>query len=214
MAHTSAILNLFGVNDSRLLPEAIMAAVMNPNEEERKAVYLSFLELHRNPEGKIDLSRDLLAAIYEQELSERKEKKQDFTPPQLSTLAAQLTMTGGKVGSCHEPTAGNGGMLIAYWHETLMNSHSILGYRPSNYPIEAWELSDRSVPILLLNLSLRGMEGMVINGDVLEQKAEAIYLLENPTDSPFSFSTIRKITRENFAAFAKEQVEIKAKQRK
>lgn len=33
------ILSIFGVKDTRLLPEAIMQAVMNPNEEERRTIY-------------------------------------------------------------------------------------------------------------------------------------------------------------------------------
>ena len=56
--------------------------------------------------------------------------------------------------------------------------------------ITCWELSDRSIPLLLLNLSIRGIMGYVYHGDILEQTVKAKYIVLNMTDDALGFSDV------------------------
>ena len=125
-----------------------------------------------------------------QRMSERKDKKQDFTPSAVSVLASSIIGT--KDGSFHEPTAGNGSMIIADWWRKAQ-LHVPFDFFPSKNPIECWELSRRSIPFLLLNLSIRGIVGTVHHGDVLEKKEYTTYILSNPKDDCLGFSIIQKL---------------------
>lgn len=175
------LLELFRVDDLRLLPESMMQLVIS-NSPERDEVYRRLLEINN-----YDVSYDWFQSIYEGEMSERREKKQDFTPNSIGQLVSALT--GQTDGSTHEPTAGNGGMLIADWWRKAL-SHIPFNFYPSKNPIECWELSDRSIPILLLNLSIRGIVGTVRHGDVLEKNEKHRYRLVNETDNALGFSKI------------------------
>ena len=135
-----------------------------------------------------DVGRDWFRELYEAELAERKQKGQDFTAPEVSELLAELS---GADGSVHEPTAGTGGLLIAAWNRART---AVLPWEffPSQHMVDCWELSGRSVPILLFNLSIRGIMGYVHHGDVLEQKAVMHYVLLNRSDDALGFSEIIK----------------------
>ena len=101
---TNELLTLFKVNDIRTLPESIMAVLLG-NQEERDAIYQQLLRMND-----YDMSYDWFQQLYEEELSQRKEKKQDFTPQVLGSIASMIC--GDKQRSVYEPTAGNGSMLI------------------------------------------------------------------------------------------------------
>ena len=58
--------------------------------------------------------------------------------------------------------------------------------------VTCWELSARSIPILLLNLSIRGIMGYVYHGDVLEGTVKQKYILLNRHDDTLAFSEIVK----------------------
>lgn len=58
--------------------------------------------------------------------------------------------------------------------------------------ISVWELSDRAIPLLLLNLSIRGIMGYVYHGDVLEGTVKARYILLNRSDDVLGFSDVVK----------------------
>ena len=179
------LLSLFKCEDIRMLPEAMLPVVLT-DDDHRTFVYQELLYLND-----YDVSYDWFQNIYEGEQSERKEKKQDFTPDCVSRLASELTGT--IDGSTYEPTAGNGSMLIADWWRKVL-AHFPWDYYPSKNRIECWELSSRSIPILLLNLSIRGIVGTVHHGDVLTQQERARYELINPFDDHLSFSLIKSIS--------------------
>lgn len=176
------VLELFDCRDMRLLPECIMKVLFS---EKRDEVYKNLLELFN-----YDVSYEWFASLYESELSERKEKKQDFTPNTVSLLCSALV--GSIDGGTYEPTAGNGSMIIADWWRKA-SLHIPFDFYPSLNPVECWELSDRSLPILLLNLSIRGIVGIVHHGDVLEQKEFATYRLTNEEDDCLGFSKIIRL---------------------
>ena len=178
------VFKIFGINDIMDLPDAVMDIVMGVKDN-RDKVYHKLLDA-----SGYDLSHDWFAEIYESELAQRKQKKQDFTPSSVSLLISELT--GVSTGTIHEPTAGNGSMLIADWYRRIKRVFS-WEYFPSQNIFCCWELSDRSIPLLLLNLSIRGMMGYVYHGDVLENTIKAKYILLNKPDDALAFSDVVKV---------------------
>lgn len=180
----SELLCCFGVQDIRTLPERIMEVLLGP-QQARDDVYKELLKINN-----YDMSYDWFQQVYEAELSQRKEKKQDFTPNIIGKLTAKLCGTDQR--TTYEPTAGNGSMLIADWYAKLSQKYP-WEFLPSKNQVECWELSDRSIPILLLNLSIRGIMGVVYHGDVLEQTIKQKYILLNRRDDALAFSEIHKV---------------------
>lgn len=176
---------LFGISDVNDLPQSI-SSVIHGDIDKRNYIYKKLLKLNN-----YDLSYDWFQPIYEAELSERKKKKQDFTPYELGVLCSKLTS---QTGTIHEPTAGNGGMIIADWWQRC---RKVLPWEffPSENMVTCWELSARSIPILLLNLSIRGIMGYVYHGDVLEGNIIQKYILLNRNNDPMAFSDIVKANK-------------------
>ena len=181
---TKELLCCFGVRDIRTLPETIMGVLLG-DRQARDDMYKELLKINS-----YDSSHDWFQKIYEEELSQRKEKKQAFTPNVIGELSAKLCGTDQR--TTYEPTAGNGSMLIADWYAKLNNKFP-WEFLPSMNQVECWELSDRSIPILLLNLSIRGIMGVVYHGDVLEQTIKQKYILLNRHDDALAFSEIHKV---------------------
>ena len=181
---TKELLCCFGVHDIRTLPETIMGVLLG-DQQARDDMYKELLKINS-----YDMSHDWFQQIYEEELSQRKEKKQDFTPNVIGELSAKLCGTDQR--TTYEPTAGNGSMLIADWYAKL-NEKFPWEFLPSMNQVECWELSDRSIPILLLNLSIRGIMGVVYHGNVLEQTIKQKYILLNRHDDALAFSEIHKV---------------------
>ena len=178
-------LKFFDIKDLMYLPDAVWTLLNSPTKE-RDEKYKELIELNN-----YDMSTEWFQPIYEAELSERKQKKQDFTPKELSKLCSKLTLQRGFV---HEPTAGNGSMIIADWWERCRQR---LPWEmvPSENMVTAWELSDRAIPILLLNLSIRGIMGYVYHGDVLEQNVFQKYILLNKKNDGLGFSEVVKVNK-------------------
>ena len=176
------LFNLFGIEDLKDLPSAVMN-LLDGDIDARNEVYK---ELIRKNNG--DMSHDWFQEKYETELSERKQKKQDFTPNILGVLCSNITS---QSGSIHEPTAGNGSMIISDWWERCRKKIPWEHF-PSQNMVTCWELSARSIPILLLNLSIRGMMGYVYHGDVLTKEVKQKYILLNRQDDTLAFSEIIK----------------------
>lgn len=176
------LFKVFLIKDLMDLPNAV-TKILDMDLEDRNKIYQELIRLNDN-----DLSYDWFQEVYESDLSERKQKKQDFTPNSLGVLCSLLTS---QTGSIHEPTAGNGSMIIADWWQRCKK---LLPWEhfPSQNIVSCWELSDRSIPILLLNLSIRGIMGYVYHGDVLTKEVKQKYILLNRKDDTLSFSEIIK----------------------
>lgn len=166
------------------LPLAAMDVLTGPKNL-RNEIYGELLKANN-----YDVSRDWFQPIYEAELSEGKRKGQHFTPLEVYSLVSQLT--GPRDGRIHEPTAGTGGLIIGNWWEKCKNRFPWEVFPSQNYVV-AWELSDRAVPLLLMNLSIRGIMGEVYHGDVLEQTVIARYLLANENNDGLGFSDVVKV---------------------
>lgn len=175
---------LFNIEDLQDLPEAVMQ-VLEGDINYRNNVYAELLKLNYN-----DVSYDWFQNIYEEEIAQRKQNKQDFTPNSIGVLASRLT--GAPEGIVHEPTAGNGSMIIADWWEKSRRYVFPFNHRPSDSLVDCWELSNRALPILLLNLSIRGMMGYVYHGDVLTREIKTKYILLNRKNDTLAFSEIIK----------------------
>ena len=176
------LFKVFLIKDLMDLPNAV-TKILDKDLEDRNKIYRELIRLNDN-----DLSYDWFQEFYESDLSERKQKKQDFTPNSLGVLCSLITS---QTGSIHEPTAGSGSMIIADWWQRCMK---LLPWEhfPSQNIVSCWELSDRSIPILLLNLSIRGIMGYVYHGDVLTKEVKQKYILLNRKDDTLSFSEIIK----------------------
>ena len=174
------LFSVFKIEDLKDLPVAVMTLIEG-DREKRDEIYKELIKLND-----YDLSHDWFQQLYESELSERKQKKQDYTPYELGVLCSKLTH---QEGTLHEPTAGNGGMIIADWWERC-RKHLPWEHFPSQHIVTCWELSSRSLPILLLNLSMRGSMGYVYNGYVLEQSVKQKYILLNRKNDTLDFSDV------------------------
>ena len=173
---------LFHIEDLKDLPQAV-TELLEGDKITRYNTYRGLLDLND-----YDLSYDWFQPLYEEELAQRKKSKQDFTPHELGVLCSMLTP---QKGTVHEPTAGNGSMIIADWWERCRKSLPWEHF-PSEHIVTCWELSSRAVPILLLNLSIRGIMGYVYHGDVLEGTVKQKYILLNRTDDTLGFSDVIK----------------------
>lgn len=156
MLTTEKINEVLGVDDSYKAPEKLMKILLD--NEERQRVFNEFLN------NCSDLSFEWFQSYFENEHADRKNKKQDFTPSSVSKICAEIVQE----SECYfEAAAGTGGMLIQYWNS----------YPNSFFEVE--ELSDRAIPFLLFNMSIRKMSGIVRHGDSLSQEFKAMYRLEN-----------------------------------
>ena len=78
------LLTVFGTHDIRTLPECIMSLLFG-DQEVRDDVFRELIRCHAG-----DLSYDWFQEVYEEELSERRKKGQDFTPREVSMLKRNL----------------------------------------------------------------------------------------------------------------------------
>lgn len=163
------------------MPARVMQIICG-EKSVRDEIYREAIKLHKG-----DLSYDWFLEIYMEEFAKRKENKQEFTPPEVCDIVSMLTESDDRF--IHEPTAGTGGMLIhSWWNRACKNLP--WRFKPSSYIVSCWELTDRSIPFLLFNLSIRGIMGEVFHGDVLENKVKARYVLINENDDSLAFSDI------------------------
>ena len=178
---------IFGIRDIQNLPMVALSIVLG-DKEKRDEVYHKLLKANN-----YDMGSDWFQKIYESEMSEGKRKGQHFTPPEIYRLLSEIA--GNERGMVHEPTAGTGGLIIGDWWR---KSSLVYPWRwkPWEHPYVAWELSDRALPLLLLNLSIRGIHAMVYHGDTLEATVFAKYYVNNVNNDALAFSEVRQLTPE------------------
>lgn len=180
----SEINRILGITDSYQAPDGIMRLLLGDDRKERIRVFQEMAELF-----KFDYSYDWFHQYFEDEHADRKNNKQDFTPDSISKLVSQLM--GSDTGITYEPSAGTGGMLIVNWHRNRAKYHPF-DYYPNSHLIVCGELSDKTVPFLLLNLSIRGISGIVFHGNTLTNEYKAVYILTNVHNSITEYSEVMK----------------------
>ena len=144
-----SINRLFGIRESFELPAALLEKLLN--KEEKDKLCNKFMEFE------FDARNDCLRDYFQENNAARKSLKQDYTPDCLCQLIAGLAPKSNKI---IDICSGTGALTIG------MN-------RDIEYQCE--ELSAASIPVLLFNLALRGMEAVVIQKDVLQRKVEKVY---------------------------------------
>ena len=141
-----------------------------------------------------DLYRDTFRGYFEQYSAERKSNQQDYTPDEVSLILATLTRSdaeGFRASdyTAYDPTAGTGSLLIQKWKDDQL-AENLWSYVPHRYFYRADELADNVIPYLIHNLAIRGMNAVVVHGDVLEGKAKQVYFIQNSRDDFLAYSDV------------------------
>lgn len=193
---------LLGIDDAFKAPTKMMDLMLDPKK--REETFKKFLEIET------DMSYEWFQEYFGDEQAERKSKKQDFTPTSISNLVAKLV---GKDNSTYyESAAGTGSMLIAKWHNDRLKNplykrpetdnplikfltSPTFTYDPRAYWYQAEELSDRAIPFLIFNMSIRGMNGSITQCDSLSRKATRAFFIRNDTDNYLGFSEVIELPK-------------------
>lgn len=187
---------ILDIDDAFKAPTKLMELMMD--DDTRVETFKKFLEVST------DMSFDWFHEYFEDEQAERKTRKQDFTPESVANLLSALV--GQKGGSYYEPAAGTGGLMIKRWsHDRMMDPVTDNGKRPSWMPVFTYdprhywyqveEMSDRALPFLLFNMSIRGMNGVAVQCDSLTRIAQAAYFIRNDSDNYLAFSEIVELPK-------------------
>lgn len=145
---------IFKVKEAFKLPDRIMSILFD--EQEKAKVFQQLEELNE------DIETDFLREYFQNEQGDRQALKQDFTPASIGEIIAQITPEAETVADI---CAGTGGLSIEKWKHN----------KDAEFYFE--EVSERTVPFLLLNLSIRGINATVKQGDSLENTTDVIYKL-------------------------------------
>ena len=181
MTITNSINKILKINDSYQAPQRLMD-LLTGDKTERDHVFKEMAYLFNH-----DYSFDWFHEYFQNEHADRKEKKQDFTPESVSKLLNRMVKD--NPGSTMDVASGTGGLLITRWHEDRMQTNPFT-YRPSDYLYHAEELSDRSVPFLLFNLIIRGMNATVMHGNALTRECYGIFFIQNDYDDHMLYSSL------------------------
>src|SRR5699024_6981630 len=161
--NTVTVNKILNVSESYQAPQRMLELMLDA--EEREKTFNEFLNYET------DLSYEWFHQYFENEHADRKTKKQDFTPNELSELLTHLV---GPSDSYHETAAGTGGVLIKHWNKN------------KNAWFHAEEMSDRSIPFLIFNMAIRGVNGVVLHGDAITREMQEVYLIRNTNQAEFS----------------------------
>ena len=187
---TNDLNNILGISESYQAPQKVLDIVLG-DEDTRNKIYDSLARYF-----KYDYSRDWFFEYFEEEHADRKNNKQDFTPPSLARLVSKIIHSDSLEGVHYEPSAGTGQMIILNWEDVRKKYHPF-DYLPNSHLVVAQELSQKTIPFLLLNMSIRGMSGIAIHGNTLTQEIKAAYLVINEKNSIASYSKVIQIEIEN-----------------
>lgn len=107
--------------------------------------------------------------FYQSLYAQRKDLKQDFTPKSISDVLLRISSSD-SAKITYEPSAGTGSLLIRHWWRSR-NNYSLFNYSPIDHIYICSEKSSRSIPFLLFNLSVRGIQCVVFHEDTLTESA-------------------------------------------
>lgn len=171
---------ILGIKESYKAPDRVME-ILYMNKVERDEIFMEFLDAFDK-----DVTYDWFYEYFQDEHADRRNQKQDFTPKTVSKLLSQMV---GQGGNYYEPAAGTGGILIERWNYDRLQ-HSPFDYWPSDYYYTVEELSDRAIPFLLFNMIIRGMNGNVIQCDVLTRESSGAFFIQNDENDFMGFSSL------------------------
>lgn len=180
----SKVNRLIGVDESYKAPAKVMELLSN--KDSARELFFRFL-----PEFNYDLSYEWFNAYFEDEHADRKTNKQDFTPTSISLLMTKLLDRNPQRGIIYEPAAGTGSTIISHWYEENRKCRFPWDYNPDEYLYFCEELTDKTIPFLLFNLLIRGMNAIVIHGDTLTREAKNVYFCNNTEGQNMCFSELQ-----------------------
>lgn len=146
---------LIGIKENYEMPEKLLGILLE--DQKREKLFCSLLEYEQ------DFSKDWFTDIFQDEHGDRDALKQDFTPDCLCELMNQIS---GAADSCADICAGTGGLTIKKWSAN------------PNGCFYCEEISSRTIPMLLMNLSIRNMQGVIVHGNSLTGEIETVYQLD------------------------------------
>ena len=174
MLTNEKINEILGITESYQAPQVLLDSMLD--DDRRASLFTRFFEHER------DMCYEWFQMYFEEEQAQRKQSKQDFTPTSVSMLVTELSVSGNTYFEC---AAGTGSMLIQAWdRHRKCTSPWNCDARSFWYHVE--ELSDRAIPFLIFNMSIRGMNGVIIHGDSLTREAKAVYFIRNMNNVGFS----------------------------
>ena len=138
------------------IPEKLLDILLDESSRE----HILQLINEKKDDKVIDVFRDM----FQEEQSNRKELKQDYTPDGLSILLAELS---GNTKNLADVCAGTGSLTVAF-----LKAHPEVEF------VRCEEFSAQPIPFLLANLSLMNIDGEVIHGDSLTQEVFKVYKLK------------------------------------
>ncbi|MFT8772035.1 MAG: N-6 DNA methylase [Lacticaseibacillus paracasei] len=171
---------LLGVREAQQAPAALMKIVMD--QQKRNELFKQFLDVST------DVSHDWFSQYFMSVQADRKDKKQDFTPESISKLVNMLVGSNDS-SEYYEVAAGTGSMMIQRWQQDRLK-HKPWDYRPSMYFYHLEELGDSTLPFLIFNCAIRGMNATIVHGDSLTRAARQVYFIQNDEDDYLHFSTV------------------------
>lgn len=172
---TNKIINeIIGIKESFELTDKLMTLLFNENIKNN--LFDKFMNYD------IDLSKDFFRDYFQEQHSDRKGLKQDYTPDCICKIIARLQEKSNKL---LDVCSGTGALTLFSLNEN------------NDCLVQCEELSSRSIPILLFNLSIRNKQGYVLQKDVLKNEITNIYKLEKSN----KYSTIIKCDEINDIKF-------------
>lgn len=101
-------------------------------------------------------------------------------------------MVSDRSGGYYERPSGTGGIVIEKWNSDRMK-YIPFDYEPSMYFYTAEELIDRTIPFLLFNMIIRGMNGVVVQCDVLTRESYGAWFIQNDKNDHLGFSSLNRL---------------------
>lgn len=151
---TNKLKEIFVIEDIKYLGVGLKNCVLNND-------VLTYDAFVNAVEG--DLTQDWLQKVYQYNLADRAEKKQDFTPQCLATLLNAII---GNSETVVDMCAGSGALTIQRW---VTNP---------NQRFELYEIDENVMPFLLFNLCVRNIDATVHLGDVLSDEFATTYRIK------------------------------------
>lgn len=151
-------LDALGVSESYQVPDAMMKALIDDTKRhELFSLYLS----------KFSFGDDPVNVLFQEEHGDRDKFKQDYTPPELARLVAEMAHrdTGKAPATIADLCAGTGTLTLACLRK----------FPHAYYHCE--EVTARAIPFLLFNLAIRGVNAEVFQQDVLTREVTASWRL-------------------------------------
>lgn len=149
---TTEIINeLFGIKESFELPQALLAKLLDKAEKDK--LCKEFVKQGFN--GNNDCLRD----YFQENNANRSNLKQDYTPDCLCKLISKLAPKSGKI---IDICAGTGALSVGMDRDSVFQCE---------------ELSQMSIPVLLLNLVIRNKDAIVVQKNVLLNEVQKVYKL-------------------------------------